>query len=42
MRVNNTEIGYIINEGIDVESDAVIISGNGRRVIAEGRLQTAE
>ena len=32
-------IGYIINEGISVESDANIIADNGRRVLAEGVLQ---
>ena len=32
-------IGYIINEGISVESDANIIADHGRRVLAEGIIQ---
>ena len=33
-------IGYIINEGISTESNAKILSDNGRRVLAEGTLQS--
>ena len=34
-----SNLGYIINEGISVESDANIIADNGRRAKAEGILQ---
>ena len=33
-------IGYIINEGIETESNAKILSDTGRRVVAEGTLQS--
>lgn len=35
-------LGYIINEGISVESDANIIADNGRRAKAEGILQDTD
>lgn len=35
----DSRIGYIINEGVSVESDANIIADSGHRVVAEGILQ---
>ena len=32
-------LGYIINEGQTIESEANIISDRGDRVLAEGKLQ---
>ena len=38
----NTKIGYAILEGNDLDSKAKIVSKMGRRVVAEGIIQTAE
>ena len=40
--MNNHTIGYVIAEGLTVESDARIIAESSKRVIAEGILQTAD
>ena len=38
----NTKIGYVILEGNDLDSRARIVSDKGRRIEAEGIVQTAE